>query len=170
MREWTLDDLAGSLDEVGAKRDLKRGQAMFAAANCIKCHRFAGQGPTVGPDLSGVSRRFGRRDMLVSILFPSKVIDDKYRNVIVQTDRGQTLIGSLAGDDGETIHLVTDPAKPGKTVSIKKNEIESQQYSLTSPMPAGTLNTLTKDEILDLLAYLESIQGGQMAKAPADKP
>ena len=170
VREWTLDDLAGSLDAVGAKRDLKRGQAMFAAANCIKCHRFAGQGQTVGPDLSGVARRFGRRDMLVSILFPSKVIDDKYRNVIVQTDRGQTLIGSLAGDDGETIHLVTDPAKPGKTVSIKKDEIESQQFSLTSPMPAGTLNTLTKEEILDLLAYLESIQGGQMAKAPADKP
>jgi putative heme-binding domain-containing protein len=167
VREWTVDALIGSLDDVGRSRDLARGQAMFTAAACIKCHRFAGQGKLVGPDLSGVSRRFGRRDMLESILFPSKVIDDKYRNVILVTDDGRVLTGSLLSDDGETIQLSADPTQPSKTVAVKKANIESQQHSLSSPMPTGTLNTLSKEEILDLLAYLESLQGTSPAAAGA---
>lgn len=167
VREWTVDALIGSLDDVGRNRDLARGQAMFTAAACIKCHRFAGQGKLVGPDLSGVARRFGRRDLLESILFPSKVIDDKYRNVILATDDGRVLTGSLLSDDGETIQLSTDPTQPSKTVAVKKANIESQQHSLSSPMPTGTLNTLSKEEILDLLAYLESLQGSAPA---ADAP
>jgi putative heme-binding domain-containing protein len=163
VREWKVDALVGSLEEVGRNRDLARGKAVFAAAACIKCHRFAGQGQLVGPDLSGVARRFGRRDVLESILFPSKAIDDKYRNVMLATDDGRVLIGTLLSDDGETVRLTTDPTQPSKTVALKKSSIESQQFSLTSPMPVGTLNTLTKEEILDLLAYLESLSG---TKAP----
>ena len=159
VREWTVDDLVGSLDGVSGDRDLARGEAMFAAANCIGCHRFAGKGQTVGPDLSGVAGRFSRRDILESILVPSKAIGDKYRNLIISTDEGRVVTGALAGDDGETLYLMPDATQPDQMISIPKQSIETQQFSLTSPMPTGALDTLTKDEILDLLAYLETVPG-----------
>ena len=85
IKKWTIDELASSLEEVGSGRNLRRGKEMFAAASCIKCHRVAGIGTLVGPDLTSVSSRFGRRDLLQSILSPSKVVADKYRSLQVIT-------------------------------------------------------------------------------------
>ena len=45
-----------------------------------------------------------------------------------------------------------------RLVSIDRDTIEELIVSKTSPMPAGLFNRLTKDEILDLIAYL--ISGG----------
>jgi hypothetical protein len=36
-------------------------------------------------------------------------------------------------------------------------DVKSRELSKASLMPPGLLNTLTEDEILDLLAYLESM-------------
>jgi hypothetical protein len=83
-----MDDLVGSLEAIGKGRNFEQGKAMFAVALCSRCHRFgAGQGPTIGPDLSAVISRFGRKDLLESVLLPSKVIDDKYRNVVIERRR-----------------------------------------------------------------------------------
>jgi putative heme-binding domain-containing protein len=151
-----MDDLAGSLESIGRGRDLVRGKAMFDAALCSRCHKFGGHGQPYGPDLTAVAARFGRRDLLESVLSPSKAIDDKYRAVIVETADGRTLTGTLTGGDDEAIQLAADALAPDRTTRVLKKDIAAQQFSLVSPMPSGTLNTLTKEEILDLLAYLES--------------
>jgi putative heme-binding domain-containing protein len=156
VRAWGMDDLAGSLESIGRGRDLVRGKAMFDAALCSRCHKFGGYGQPYGPDLTAVAARFGRRDLLESILSPSKAIDDKYRAVIVETADGRTLTGTLTGGDDEAIQLAADALAPDRTTRVLKKDIAAQQFSLVSPMPSGTLNTLTKEEILDLLAYLES--------------
>ncbi len=156
VRDWKLDDLIGSLESVGHGRNLAAGKETFAAAMCIRCHRFAGQGAPVGPDLTPLARRFGRVDILLSILAPSRVVDDKYRIVTIETTDGQVLSGQLVGDDGETLTLLPDQLTPEKIVRIAKSQIEAQTRSIVSPMPTGLLNTFSKDEVLDLMAYLES--------------
>lgn len=160
VRRWEMDDLEGSLGEITPQRDLARGKAMFDAALCSRCHRIAnqgaGQGATIGPDLSSVASRFGRRDLLETIISPSKVIDDKYRGTIISLKSGKTHLGVISGSDNESITLMTNPLFPDKTERIPREEIESQQASLVSPMPAGLLDTLSKEELLDLIAYLES--------------
>ncbi len=156
VRNWKLDDLIGSLEQVGHSRNFAAGKETFAAALCNRCHRIADNGAAVGPDLTPLARRFGRIDILLSILAPSHVVDDKYRVVTIVTTDGQVLSGQLSGDDGETVTLLPDLLAADKIVRVAKSQIETQAKSIVSPMPAGLLNTFSKEEVLDLLAYLES--------------
>lgn len=162
VRKWTMEELSDSLADFGSRRDVLRGKEMFNAAGCVKCHRVRGHGRLIGPDLTSAPSRFSRRDILESIVSPSKVIPESYRSVQIVTTDGMTYVGRVAlGGDyrSETLHLATDPLNPYKTIAIPKKQIEIQQPSTISLMPDGTLNTLTKDEIFDLLAFIEG-QGG----------
>lgn len=47
----------------------------------------------------------------------------------------------------------------GTKVTIKKSEIDQQFASLTSVMPEKLLDQLTKEEIADLFAFMESEPG-----------
>ena len=76
---WSRSGLKG--------RDFDRGRALFAAAKCFACHRFNDEGGGLGPDLSGVAGRFSARDLLESIVVPSKTISDQYEAVIDRHDR-----------------------------------------------------------------------------------
>lgn len=154
VRNWIFQDLVGSLDADWSRRDPARGKAAFEAALCAKCHRYGGAGSFIGPDLTGVSRRFGRREILLSILHPSQVIDEKYQAVTVTTMDGQIVTGQRMSETAEQLVLAPNPLVPEQLVRIAKTDIESQRPSHVSPMPAGLLNSLSKDEIVDLLAYL----------------
>jgi putative heme-binding domain-containing protein len=165
VRDWKFDDLVGSIEQIGNGRDLAAGKAIFAAALCSKCHRMAGQGTAIGPDLTSLARRFGPVDILLSILAPSRVVDEKYRLVTIETTDGRVLKGQLLGDDGQFVTLLPDVLAADKTLRLAKSEIESLTHSIVSPMPDGLLNRFTKDEVLDLLAYLES-EGVESAAKP----
>lgn len=157
VRNWQLDDLAGSIDS-GAKKtsDLQRGKETFSAALCIRCHRMGLTGSPLGPDLTEVSRRFGRRDLLLAILAPSHVIDEKYQATTIVTHSGKVVSGQVTGQAADIVTVTPNLLYPETVVRIPADDIESQTPALTSTMPAGLLNTFTKDEILDLLAYIES--------------
>jgi hypothetical protein len=59
--------------------------------------------------------------------------------------------------DADTIQLAENLSEPDKTVSIKKADISRVTPSDVSPMPTGLLVTLSRDEILDLVAYILSL-------------
>jgi putative heme-binding domain-containing protein len=94
--------------------------------------------------------------LLEAILLPSKVIDDKYRSTMFITTSGLTVVGVVTGAEADSILVASNSLWPEKTQRVLKTEIDEQQMSLVSPMPAGLLDTLSKDEVLDLLAYLET--------------
>ena len=60
---------------------------------------------------------------------------------------------NLAGD-GMIVN--TDMLDPNKLVNVNRNLIESIGTSKISMMPEGLIDTLSQDEILDLVAYLYS--------------
>ena len=74
----------------------------------------------------------------------------------IETNDGRVIIGRITEETPEKVVLRPKPLEP-ETITIKKSEIESRRPSKVSPMPAGLLNTFTKEEILDLMAYLESL-------------
>jgi putative heme-binding domain-containing protein len=156
IHKWTLDELTPALDSVGPGRDLARGKKLFADALCARCHRLRGEGLPIGPDLDGVAARFGRRDLVETIVSPSKVVDEKYRNVIIETDDGEIITGQLAGGDGQSLAIAVDPLEPAQLRRVSRQSIVTRRSSPVSIMPEGLLNTLDRDEILDLIAYLES--------------
>jgi putative heme-binding domain-containing protein len=159
VKKWTLDDLAPLLAGSARKGDAARGAVVFRDALCVRCHRVGARGPAVGPDLTHVSGRFSRRDMLESILTPSKVVAENYRNVQVSTTDGQNVIGRvlLEGDyRSEKLRIATDPLRPSVVVELSKREVEQYRESDTSPMPQGLLDTFRAEEVLDLVAFLEN--------------
>lgn len=156
VKEWTTADLQPALSEVGKGRNFGRGKDLFYQAQCSACHRYGDQGGAIGPDLTAVATRFKRQDILEACTEPSKVLSEQYMNTAIVTDDGRVIIGRVANETDEQIVLRPQPLEP-ESITINKSEIESRKQSKISPMPNGILNTFSKEEILDLLAYLESL-------------
>jgi putative heme-binding domain-containing protein len=156
VQEWTTADLQPLLPQVGRGRSFQRGRDVFYQAQCSACHRYGDKGGAVGPDLTAVATRFKRQDLLESSTEPSKVLSEQYMNTAVETKAGQVVIGRIVEETEQKLVLRPNPLAP-ETVTVLKSDIETRELSKTSPMPSGLLNTFTKEEILDLLAYLESL-------------
>ena len=130
--------------------DPARGAAVFEKAQCAKCHRYGTRGEGIGPDLSNVSRRFQRKEILESVVFPSLVISDQFAGKTVLTTDGKVYTGLV----GETSDGVVVLQTNGEKVNVATGDIDQIAPSKQSAMPAGLFNELTEDEIADLFAYL----------------
>ena len=159
VKQWTVSDvISGAASQTGSKPDLIRGRELFNAAMCANCHVCGVEGRPVGPDLTTVGRRFSRQEILESIIEPSKVIAEAYRNVVVLHHDGKTTTGRIVQNDFRESKLVlaTNEITVSRLQTISKDDIETWNESPVSPMPTGLLETLTNQEINDLLAYLLS--------------
>ena len=157
-KEWTLDELSAAAKTGLKNRDFANGRKMFAASGCYACHRFGDQGGMTGPDLTSAGRRYSSHDLLDQVINPSKVINEQFSSVRVLTDDGKLYTGVVVNLNGDTMTINTDLTNPNQRVRIDRKEIENMSVSKVSAMPKGLLNRLTKEEILDLTAYL--ISGG----------
>ena len=163
VKKWTVDELVPELDAGLGGRDIENGRRLFAAATCFKCHRYNGQGGIIGPDLTGVARRFNNRDLLESLIEPSKTVSDQYQATVFQLADGRVVTGRVVNLSGDGISVLPDMLEPDTQIRISRNEVEEQFPSPTSMMPEGLLDTLTEAEILDLIAFLKS--GGESTVA-----
>ncbi len=158
VQKWTLEDFEGDLAADLQKRQTKVGQRIFQEATCVLCHKIGTQGRPVGPDLTGVFDRYkgNNRSVLQAILDPSHKVDPKFALYSVVTANGKVLSGIIARQDRETITLVSNPENPQPQV-IDREDVELVKKSSVSMMPKGIMDRFTRDEILDLLAYIKSI-------------
>ena len=152
----------GSLSEGILRRDLENGRKMFGAAACFTCHRFGNEGGMTGPDLSSAGRRYSIKDLLEQIVTPSKEINEQFVPIEVVTDDDERIRGVVVNLNGDSITLNTDSSDPNEQRSIDRKKILSIGTSKVSPMPINLLAMMTKEEILDLLAYM--INGGTAAQ------
>lgn len=156
VKQWTMAELAPALADGFEKgRSYEKGKDAYLAAQCIKCHRLGETGGAVGPDLTAISSRFGRREVLESILEPSKTLSDQYQNEVFTTGTGKSVTGRVVDETKDAIAVQPDPLAPERVV-IRKDDLERRAASKLSPMPANLADVLTRDEVLDLLAYLEA--------------
>jgi putative heme-binding domain-containing protein len=157
VKEWTSAELLPLLNQVGKGRDFARGKAAYASAQCILCHRYGDEGGAAGPDLTNVSTRFKRQDLLESITEPSKVLSEQYQMTVFTMKDGSAIAGRISQESDEAVVVMTNPFDPAITATVFKPDLKSREFSKVSLMPPGLLNTFKDDEILDLLAYLESM-------------
>jgi putative heme-binding domain-containing protein len=155
-RDYAAAEVVALASDTTKPRNFKNGQKMFAAARCVVCHRFGGDGGSTGPDLTQLAGRFNVKDLTDSIVDPSKVISDQYKASVVETKDGKTYTGRIVSDVPSAITMVVDPENSSKVVEIKKTDIESQEPSKISLMPKDLLKTLNEQELRDLMAYLLS--------------
>ena len=155
VKDWKLADFDKTLTEdVSQGRNFANGRKMFGQAACYSCHRFNQEGGAIGPDLTSVFGKFNPRDLLEQIVVPSKVISDQYEQMTFLTLEGKVINGRIMNLANDTYRVNTNMMDPNAITTIKVDDIEQMMPSKVSMMPAGLINTLSKDDVLDLLAYM----------------
>ncbi len=159
FRDRTLEGVL----ETYAQRALKEtgdavlGQRVFLDIKrrglCARCHRIGDDGARIGPDLTGVGRRFSRIHLIEAVLEPSRAIAPSYQTRVVVLESGKVLTGVRVT---ETPTELTLGDKEGRLHKIAKAEIEEQTFQRISTMPDGIDKRLTQQEFIDLIAFLVS--------------
>jgi putative heme-binding domain-containing protein len=162
-KNWTLDELSAATKTGLHNRDFTQGRKVFSAAACFACHRFGNAGGMTGPDLTLSAGRYSPHDFLDQIINPSKVINEQFAPVIVTKNNGEVFSGVVVNLNGDRVSINTDLSDPSQQVSIDRKEVKSIELSTVSPMPPMLLSMLTKEEILDLVAYV--LSGGDKENA-----
>jgi putative heme-binding domain-containing protein len=136
--------------------DFVRGEKIFfEKGQCVTCHRIWENGGWVGPDLSRVGAIRSGRDLLESLLIPSATIAQGYDTLNVTTKEDDTFTGIRVGSGQYPLRL---RLASGTELVLHQDEIQNIQRSKVSLMPEGLLNTLNRDEIRDLLAFLQHLK------------
>lgn len=130
------------------------GAAVFQA-HCAVCHAYAGKGGQVGPDLTGVNNQ-PPDALLLHTLVPNYEVYPEYQSVVIRTKSGTTVSGRVASETENSLTLRT---AFGSEESILRSNIESLTNSGMSLMPDGLEQTMTKEELANLIAYLKHGDG-----------
>ena len=149
VRRWQTPDLAGGL----AGGDPVAGKAIWREAQCASCHRLAGEGGAVGPDLTGAGARYAKIDLLRSITEPSAVISDQFKATLLTLADGATVSGRVVSEADGTLQVLVDPVA-GLTRRVAAADIKSREASPVSMMPEGLMDHFTAEEVAHLIAYL----------------
>ncbi len=139
---------------MGHDGDAAKGRKLFETGACVACHKVDGIGAEVGPDLSGVGSKYGRAQLVESVLYPSKVILDGFGQTIVELKNGVTVSGVMRGETAEAVQIVDTAG----VHAVAKKEFASQRQSQVSMMPEGVHQGMTTEEFGDLIGYLESLK------------
>ena len=132
------------------KGDAANGSKIFTRA-CATCHRHGNTGHAVGPDLTGL-RNQPAEALLLHIIVPNREVYAQYTMYEVDTKETETFAGLLAADTPEQLTL---KLPLGLTKTIPRKTIKSVRTSAKSLMPDQLENTMTQQELADLLAFLK---------------
>ena len=160
VQSWTVDELKGSIDTDLRGRSPQIGEKLFVEATCAQCHKAGAAGVgNVGPDLSEAFARWkgDPAAVLREILDPSHRIDDKYAVHLILTVDGLTVSGLIVEDTKQQVALLENPEAKQPTI-IPKEDIERMVRTSNSMMPKGLLDRYSKDEIFEILAFIQSVQ------------
>jgi len=156
----TLTDQANRLLEIEAsltEGDIVAGRAVFFGqkASCSACHRVHREGGEVGPNLSEIARIRSTRDLLESILYPSATLARDYETFNVLTTSGGLVTGTIQRETGDAVYLRTADRTQ---VRIEHDSIEEMSRSNVSIMPQGLENTISHEELNNLMAFLNTLK------------
>ena len=143
LEQHSKDDKAGSAE---------KGRPLYEE-RCAGCHRFGGIGKDVGPDLTTITSRFKKRDILEAVLWPSKVMSDQYQAELFELTDGKIVTGLIVRENATAV-LVRTAESPDKPVVVSKAQIGNRATSTVSLMPEALFDDLNSTQIADVLAFV----------------
>lgn len=148
-RQQVLEKL--SSPGAGTLVSAERGRALFEE-RCATCHIFGDIGASVGPDLTTLSSRFGKHDVLDSILWPSRTISDQYAVTIFELTDGTYASGVVIREDARAVYL-KNAEYLDRPLPVALGRIKERSESTVSLMPEGLVADLSLDDIDSLVKY-----------------
>ena len=152
--EWKYDELVAGLAELSIGSSHSAGKQMFTVASCIACHKLEGVGNQFGPELTKLEPKWQAADVLKEMLDPSAKINEKFQTTVFQLDSGKTVSGLIVEETPTAYKVIENPLAKAEPIEIAKDEVLARKKSPISLMPKGLLDKLTREEILDLVAYV----------------
>jgi len=137
--------------------DALRGRLIFYsdAARCRTCHQLDDATASIGPTLTEISRKYPRpEELLQHIIQPSLKVDERFAAWTAVTAAGQIHHGLLQQDSPQMVVL---RQADGRSITLKKADLDEFQRSSRSLMPDGVLADLTAAEAADLVAFIRSL-------------
>ena len=131
--------------------DVTRGLRVFEK-RCAACHKLQGVGKSIGADLSTLRDRSGSA-LLTAILDPNRAVEAKFLSFTAVTQSGKTYAGMLLAETGSSLTLI---GADGKSQIIRRTELETLAGSNRSLMPEGFEKDLTKQDLADLIRFVQS--------------
>jgi putative heme-binding domain-containing protein len=138
-------------EALNQKGNADRGREVFRK-NCATCHRIAGVGVLVGPDISDTREKTEER-LLNDILNPNAAIDNNYVNYVVTTRNGKVLSGIIVAETASSVTLVR---AENQSDTVLRRDIEDIRSTGQSLMPEGLEKTISLPEMADLLSFLKN--------------
>jgi putative membrane-bound dehydrogenase-like protein len=139
------------------KADAAHGKEVFKKV-CATCHKLEGVGVQVGADLLAALRNKSREALLIDILDPSREVDPRYLAYQVTTRRGQVLTGLIAAETASSLTLKRGEGEEDTVLRTQIDKVESTGKSL---MPEGLEMQMSKQDLADLIAYLQKVAGAK---------
>ncbi len=138
--------------------DAAAGKLVFnTVGTCSKCHKVAGEGKEVGPDLSEIGSKLSREDMYVAILNPSAAVSHNFETYTLLTADGQAFTGLLINQNDQS---VTIRNAEGIDQTIPKADVENLKKQSVSLMPADLQKTMSLQNLLDVVDYMVLLRKG----------
>jgi putative membrane-bound dehydrogenase-like protein len=150
------DDLATWLKRAEGEGNAQAGERIFyhlRVGGCFRCHEFEGRGYQIGPDLTNIGRSMTRERLVQSMVDPSREIAPMFTNWSILTKDGEVKTGIHIGDEVDGRIKFAD--QNGRVFHVHPDDIDRRQESSQSVMPAGLAENLTKQELRDLVAFLQ---------------
>src|SRR5262249_55696022 len=120
VKNYTVAELTAVVEKGMTGRDFDRGRRLFGEAQCFSCHPFDNEGGSAGPDLTLASGRFSVRDLLESIVEPSKVISDQYAATKFTLSDGRFVVGRIVNLHQDTFSVMTDMLNPNGLANVNR--------------------------------------------------
>ncbi|MGV3772005.1 MAG: PQQ-dependent sugar dehydrogenase [Verrucomicrobiales bacterium] len=136
------------------KGDVERGRALFRNESlglCNTCHLSENVGRDFGPDLSAIGKKYSRAQLLEHIVDPSKFIEPAYAGSSIELKDENSITGIIQlKSDYEMVIKDNSGAK----IKLPMNNVQKITPMQSSIMPEGLLQSMTAQEVADLLDYL----------------
>jgi putative heme-binding domain-containing protein len=156
-REWKAEEFLEFVKPFDGARSYEVGYNAFKVSSCIACHKIGSDGIEIGPDLTKLeAAKKAPEAILASLLMPSDKIDEKYVSQTIVLTSGKIVTGMVLEETPDAITIIENPLAKTKPLKIAKDEIDEQTKSAKSIMPEGLLSKLTREEVLDLIAFIHA--------------
>ncbi len=150
------DPLPPLAELVAASGDSAKGREVFLQkGTCTKCHKVAGEGKDVGPDLSEIGTKLSKEAIYVSILSPSAGISHNFETYEVVTIEGQIATGVLVSQTDAEVKLKNAEAIE---LTFPKDQVDEMNKLAISLMPGDLQKNLTVEELTNLVEYLTTLK------------
>jgi putative heme-binding domain-containing protein len=129
------------------------GKGVFErpALACVNCHATDGTPGKIGPDLGALGTSQTVEFILGAILDPQKEVKEGFVAHEIETRDGEVHQGYLRGETATEIALFDH--LENRVLLLHPNQVASRRQ-LGSLMPSGLADTLSREDLRDLVAYL----------------